>query len=73
MFTMLTEIIILTHIRFFGLLIALLTLSTLIDIIRGTYSPFGTQHVALLLSAYSPIIVFSHSPGVVKHLKFWRR
>jgi hypothetical protein len=38
-------------------------ISSLIDIVtrRPTPSPLGTQHVALLLAAWGPVIVFGSS------------
>jgi hypothetical protein len=52
----------------------LLTMSTLIDVIRGREShpmPFGSQHVGLMLCAWGPVAVFSHAPAVRAHLKGW--
>jgi len=50
---------------FFFILI-LASLSTFIDLIRHRTSPtsFGTQHIAILLVAWCPAIVFGCLPGV---------
>ncbi|KZP19983.1 hypothetical protein FIBSPDRAFT_667470, partial [Athelia psychrophila] len=50
----------------FFLVQILATLSTIIDVSRGSHAltPFGTQHVALLLSAWGPSVVFAHAPGI---------
>jgi hypothetical protein len=50
---------------FFFILI-LASLSTVIDLIRDRAIPstFGTQHVAILLVAWCPAIVFGYLPGV---------
>ncbi|ESK91738.1 hypothetical protein Moror_10567 [Moniliophthora roreri MCA 2997] len=64
------------------LVLLLSTLSTLIDIIRQRSTPtesenirpptpFGTQHVALLLLAWGP--VFAFFPLVRRRLMFWRK
>ncbi|PBK70970.1 hypothetical protein ARMSODRAFT_955703 [Armillaria solidipes] len=44
----------------FAIVLLLTCISTLVDVIAGheTPTPFGTQHVALLLSAWGPAIVF---------------
>ncbi|KZP07405.1 hypothetical protein FIBSPDRAFT_939522 [Athelia psychrophila] len=60
----------------FFLVQILVALSTIIDISRGrhTLTPFGTQHVALLLAAWGPTVVFSHASGVrVQLVGFFRR
>ncbi|KZP17087.1 hypothetical protein FIBSPDRAFT_781167 [Athelia psychrophila] len=61
---------------FFFLVQILLTLSTIIDVSRGSHmlTPFGTQHVALLLAAWGPSVAFAHAPGIRKRLVgfFWR-
>ncbi|KZP19973.1 hypothetical protein FIBSPDRAFT_743083, partial [Athelia psychrophila] len=58
----------------FFLVQILVTLSTLIDIgnHRKTLTPFGTEHIALILAAWGPFVIFSHSPGVRQKLMFWR-
>jgi len=35
-------------------------------------TPIGTQHVALLLAAWGPVILFGHLPVVRTHMIFWR-
>ncbi|KAF9457556.1 hypothetical protein BDZ94DRAFT_1202533 [Collybia nuda] len=43
----------------FTIVQALACISTLVDVIKNrSPSPFGTQHVALLLSAWGPVIIF---------------
>ncbi|KAJ3747888.1 hypothetical protein DFH05DRAFT_1393100, partial [Lentinula detonsa] len=44
----------------FTLILVLACISTLIDVIsrRTRPTPFGTQHVALLLTAWGPVVVF---------------
>ncbi|KAF7981192.1 hypothetical protein HWV62_34509 [Athelia sp. TMB] len=51
----------------------LVTLSTIIDIAHGRHvlTPFGTEHIALILAAWGPFVIFSHSPGVRQKLMFW--
>ncbi|KZP09057.1 hypothetical protein FIBSPDRAFT_760559 [Athelia psychrophila] len=58
----------------FFLVQILVTLSTLVDVghHRQTLTPFGTEHIALLLAAWGPFIIFSHSPGVRQRLLPWR-
>lgn len=58
----------------FAIVLLLTCISTLVDVIAGheTPTPFGTQHVALLLSAWGPAIVFGLFPGVTRKLMFWR-
>ncbi|KAG2152663.1 uncharacterized protein EDB93DRAFT_1082951 [Suillus bovinus] len=53
----------------------LAALSTIIDVAthRQYPSPFGTQHVALVLVGWGPSIVFGHLPAVRRRLLFWRR
>jgi len=53
----------------------LAALSTIIDVAkhRGTPTPFGTQHIALVLVGWGPAVVFGHLPAVRQHLMFWRR
>ncbi|KAG1819372.1 hypothetical protein EV424DRAFT_1618864, partial [Suillus variegatus] len=53
----------------------LAALSTIIDVAshRQYPSPFGTQHVALVLVGWGPSIVFGHLPAVRRRLQFWRR
>ncbi|KZP19986.1 hypothetical protein FIBSPDRAFT_1045214 [Athelia psychrophila] len=61
---------------FFFLVQILVTLSTIIDVSRGSHAltPFGTQHVALLLAAWGPSVIFAHAPGIRVRLigLFWR-
>src|SRR5260221_5639238 len=47
--------------RVFFFILILATLSTLIDLIRDRPVPtaFGTQHIAILLVAWCPAIIFS--------------
>lgn len=60
--------------RGFWIVQALMILSTLICVIRNRPPmAFGTEHVAALLSAWGPFIIFSHQDGVRKQLIFWRR
>jgi hypothetical protein len=49
-------------------------ISTIIDVAtsRPTPTPMGTQHVALLLAGWGPVVVFGHLPVVRRNLKFWR-
>ncbi|KAI0264748.1 hypothetical protein BC834DRAFT_970673 [Gloeopeniophorella convolvens] len=55
---------------FFILLLA--ALSTLVDLARDQPpTPFGTQHVALLLAAWGPVIVFGYFPGARNPLFHW--
>lgn len=53
----------------------LAALSTIIDVAthRPHPTPFGTQHVALVLVGWGPSIVFGHLPAVRRRLLFWRR
>lgn len=53
----------------------LAALSTIIDVAthRPRPTPFGTQHVALVLVGWGPSIVFGHLPAVRRKLLFWRR
>ncbi|KAF7981553.1 hypothetical protein HWV62_33157 [Athelia sp. TMB] len=64
--------LILFHAVFFFVQI-LVTLSTIIDIAHGRHvlTPFGTEHIALILAAWGPFVIFSHSPGVRQKLMFW--
>lgn len=52
----------------------LAALSTIIDVAmhRPKPTPFGTQHVALVLVGWGPSIVFGHLPAVRRKLLFWR-
>ncbi|KAG0698712.1 hypothetical protein DFH29DRAFT_1017369 [Suillus ampliporus] len=52
----------------------LAALSTVIDVAmhRPKPTPFGTQHVALVLVGWGPSIVFGHLPAVRRKLLFWR-
>ncbi|KAG2064553.1 hypothetical protein BDR04DRAFT_1034967, partial [Suillus decipiens] len=52
----------------------LAALSTIIDVARHRQypTPFGTQHVALVLVGWGPSIVFGHLPAVRRRLLFWR-
>ncbi|KAI0053199.1 hypothetical protein FA95DRAFT_939824 [Auriscalpium vulgare] len=53
----------------FFFILVLAALTTLIDLGKGRQStPFGSQHFALLLAAWGPIIVFGHLPGVCERL-----
>ncbi|KZP14931.1 hypothetical protein FIBSPDRAFT_896154 [Athelia psychrophila] len=57
------------QVSFFSIEI-LAALSTIIDITanHGAPTPFGTQHVALLLAAWGPCIVFGHTPAIRRRL-----
>ncbi|KAF9068847.1 hypothetical protein BDP27DRAFT_762517 [Rhodocollybia butyracea] len=59
----------------FTLILILASLSTLIDVItqRVQPSPFGTQHVALLLAAWAPVFIFGSIPSTRRKLMFWKR
>jgi len=50
----------------FFFILVLASLSTVIDLIRDKITPaaFGTQHLAVLLVAWCPAIVFGYLPGV---------
>ncbi|KAF8962296.1 hypothetical protein BDZ97DRAFT_1120879 [Flammula alnicola] len=49
-------------------------ISTIIDVIarRPKPTPLGTQHFALLLAAWGPVIIFGHLPAVRRNLIPWR-
>ncbi|KAF8553364.1 hypothetical protein OG21DRAFT_1414436 [Imleria badia] len=59
----------------FFIIQCLAALSTIIDVARHqpTPTPFGSQHVALILVAWGPAVVFGHSPAVRRQLMFWKR
>jgi hypothetical protein len=58
----------------FWVIQALMCLSTLICVIKNRPPmAFGTEHVAGLLAAWGPFIIFSHHDGVLKQFIFWRR
>ncbi|KAJ3782205.1 hypothetical protein GGU10DRAFT_390026 [Lentinula aff. detonsa] len=59
----------------FTLILVLACISTLIDVIsrRTRPTPFGTQHVALLLTAWGPVVVFGSIPSTQRNLMFWKR
>ncbi|KIK95541.1 hypothetical protein PAXRUDRAFT_826888 [Paxillus rubicundulus Ve08.2h10] len=59
----------------FFIIQCLAALSTIIDVAkhRVTPTPFGTQHIALVLVGWGPAVVFGHLPAVRQHLMFWRR
>ncbi|GLB39121.1 hypothetical protein LshimejAT787_0602830 [Lyophyllum shimeji] len=51
----------------FTIIQPLSSLTTLIDVIKHrTPAPFGTQHVALLLSAWGPVVIFMRWPDMLK-------
>ena len=52
--------------RVFFFILILASLSTVIDLIRNRVIPtaFGTQHIAILLVAWCPAIVFGPSPSI---------
>ncbi|KAH7907573.1 hypothetical protein BJ138DRAFT_1137485 [Hygrophoropsis aurantiaca] len=52
----------------------LAALSTIIDVAtnKPTPTPFGSQHVALLLVGWGPSFVFGHLPVVRRQLMFWK-
>lgn len=48
-------------------------ITSLIAVItRRPPTPFGTQHIALILAGWGPVIVFSHLPAVQKILLPWK-
>ncbi|TFY77593.1 hypothetical protein EWM64_g6421 [Hericium alpestre] len=54
----------------FFVVMALASLSTIIDLAKGRPpTPFGTQHIALILAGWGPAIVFGHLRGVRKRLR----
>jgi hypothetical protein len=57
----------------FSCTLCLAAISTIIDVAsrRSSPSPLGTQHVALLLAGWGPLVVFGHVRGVRERLKFW--
>ncbi|KAF9239296.1 hypothetical protein BU15DRAFT_46861 [Melanogaster broomeanus] len=59
----------------FAITQCLAALSTIMDVSqhRTTPTPFGTQHVALVLVGWGPAVVFGHLPVVRRQLMFWRR
>ncbi|EGO03570.1 hypothetical protein SERLA73DRAFT_69425 [Serpula lacrymans var. lacrymans S7.3] len=59
----------------FFIIQCLAALSTIIDVAnhRPTPTPFGTQHVALILAGWGPAVVFGHLPAVRRRLMFWKR
>ncbi|KZP20299.1 hypothetical protein FIBSPDRAFT_861818 [Athelia psychrophila] len=58
----------------FFVIAALLAISTLYSLItHGPPREFGSDHVAGIITSWAPVIVFGHSPGVLKHLAFWRK
>ncbi|KAH7926239.1 hypothetical protein BV22DRAFT_1009497 [Leucogyrophana mollusca] len=59
----------------FFIIQCLAALSTIIDVASNatTPTPFGTQHVALILAGWGPSFVFGHLPAVRRQLMFWRR
>ncbi|KAI9460795.1 hypothetical protein HD554DRAFT_2132394, partial [Boletus coccyginus] len=61
--------------RAFFIIQCLAGLSTVIDVARHqpTPTPFGSQHVALILVGWGPAVVFGHLPAVRRQLMFWRR
>ncbi|KAG9311696.1 hypothetical protein JVU11DRAFT_7934 [Chiua virens] len=50
-------------------------LSTIIDVARRrpTPTPFGSQHVALVLVGWAPAIIFGHLPAVRGQFMFWKK
>ncbi|KAJ7763403.1 hypothetical protein B0H16DRAFT_493071 [Mycena metata] len=48
------------------------SITPLIDIISSTPTAFGTQHVALVLAAWAPVIIFGPLSAVRSRLAFWR-
>ncbi|KAH7882373.1 hypothetical protein F5I97DRAFT_1909772 [Phlebopus sp. FC_14] len=66
--------LILFQMAFFSIQL-LAALSTIIDVAKhhSTPTPFGTQHVALVLVGWGPSVVFGHLPAVRRRLMFWRR
>ncbi|KAF8589144.1 hypothetical protein K439DRAFT_1613032 [Ramaria rubella] len=46
----------------------LASLSSIIDVIQHKITPFGTQHVALLLAAWGPLFIFGRVPKSVRRL-----
>ncbi|KAN0085942.1 hypothetical protein V8E55_007076 [Tylopilus felleus] len=53
----------------------LAALSTVIDVARHrpTPTPFGSQHVALILVGWGPAFFFGHLPAVRRQLMFWKK
>jgi len=49
--------LVLFQIAFFAIQL-LASLSSILDIVHGSITPFGTQHVALLLAAWGPLLIF---------------
>ncbi|KZP03137.1 hypothetical protein FIBSPDRAFT_506535 [Athelia psychrophila] len=51
-----------------------MTVSTLRSV-SGNHRPseFGSDHVAMALTAWGPVLVFSHFPSIRKRLMFWKR
>ncbi|KAF5383216.1 hypothetical protein D9615_005027 [Tricholomella constricta] len=48
------------------------SISTLIDVIRHKPpAPFGTQHIALLISAWGPVFIFSKWPDARRLYSLW--
>ncbi|KAJ3930287.1 MAG: hypothetical protein NXY57DRAFT_898381 [Lentinula lateritia] len=58
----------------FTLTLVLACISTLVDVTsrRTRPTPFGTQHVALLLAAWGPVVIFGFIPSTRRNL-FWKR
>ncbi|KAJ3841923.1 hypothetical protein F5878DRAFT_434514 [Lentinula raphanica] len=59
----------------FTLILVLAGISTFIDIVsrRTRPTPFGTQHVAMLLAAWGPVFIFGSIPSTRRNLMFWKR
>jgi hypothetical protein len=69
-FTITIVYLIILRVFFFVLILA--SLSTLIDLIKDQVIPgeFGTQHIAILLVAWCPAIVFGSSASILKSDRF---
>jgi len=56
----------------FSFIQALACITTIVDMIRRQPpTGFGTQHVAILLAAWGPVIIFGHVPAVRKVFSIW--
>lgn len=56
----------------FTIIQPLSSITTLIDVIKHRPpAPFGTQHVALLISAWGPVVIFMQWPDVRKRYTLW--
>ncbi|KAH0834860.1 hypothetical protein J3R83DRAFT_10488 [Lanmaoa asiatica] len=53
----------------------LAALSTIIDVAQHlpTPTPFGSQHIALVLVGWGPVAIFGHLPAIRRQLMFWKK